>query len=91
MPMLTAEKRYQIGPICSGMIDECLRGRTLRVTDAAILPCGSIFSNYDLFFEHMHAESWGRGTRGNARSNKGGKCGRKGSLGNIWRYGTTHV
>lgn len=37
------------------------------------------------------AESWGRGTRGNARSNKGGKCGRRGSLGNIWRYGGAHT
>lgn len=37
------------------------------------------------------AESWGRGTRGNARSNKGGECGRRGSLGNTWRYGYTRV
>lgn len=40
MPMLVAEKRYQIGPICSGMIYEYLRGRTLRrVTDAAVGCC----------------------------------------------------
>lgn len=55
------------------------------------LPCGSIFSNNDLFEPHMHAgwlaESWGLGNGGDLRWDKGAKCGRRGSLGNIWRYG----
>lgn len=64
-----------------------------RVTDASMgsRHVGAFSRTKTCSKTHVHAcwlaESWGRENGGNARSDKGGKCGRRGSLGNIWRYG----